>query len=109
MEIKKERKVTASIRLSIENNGEEVGRAYLCLATNDLHDRPFGLIEDVFVKEEFRGQQIGTKLISEIIKEAKKQKCYKLIATSRYAREKVHKLYIRLGFIDWGKEFRMNL
>jgi len=76
---------------------------------NDLHDRPFGLMEDVYVHESVRGQGIGTKLVKEIIKIAKAQGCYKLIATSRHARTKVHELYLTLGFADHGKEFRIDL
>jgi len=34
--------------------------------------------------------------------------CYKLIATSRTSRPKVHELYQRLGFENHGVEFRMN-
>ena len=76
---------------------------------NDSHKQPFGLMEDVFIDEPLRGKGYGTKLVKEIIKEFKKQNCYKLIATSRYPRDKVHKLYEKLGFEDWGKEFRINL
>jgi hypothetical protein len=34
------------IRISITDNDFEIGRAYIYLMHNDLHDRPFGLIED---------------------------------------------------------------
>ena len=37
-------KVTNSLR------GKVVGRAFLYVMTNDLHKRPFGLLEDVFVE-----------------------------------------------------------
>jgi hypothetical protein len=43
-----------------------------------------------------------------VIAEAKRRDCYKLIATSRYARDRSHALYARLGFTDHGKEFRMD-
>lgn len=87
----------------------EIARAFLYVMNNGHHDQPFGLMEDVFVDEEFRGQGIGTELINEVIALAKEEKCYKLIATSRYEREHVHKLYKELGFADHGKEFRMDL
>jgi len=35
--------------------------------------------------------------------------CYKLVATSRASRPRVHELYERLGFENYGVEFRMNL
>ena len=39
---------------------------------------------------------------------AREAGCYKLIATSRTSRPKVHELYQRLGFESHGVEFRMN-
>lgn len=96
------------IRFSIEEDGKEIAHAYLYLMKNDLHKQPFGLMEDVFVDESLRGKGHGTKIVKELIKEAKKQNCYKLIATSRYNRPKVHELYKELGFKDWGKEFRID-
>jgi GNAT superfamily N-acetyltransferase len=76
--------------------------------TNGLHERPFGLLEDVFVEPDHRGGEIGTALVKRVIAEAKRRRCYKLIATSRHARDRVHALYARLGFTDHGKEFRMD-
>lgn len=102
-------KITAQgIKFSIKKDNKEIVRAYLYLMKNDLHKQPFGLMEDVFVEESLRSKGYGTKIVKELIKEAKKQNCYKLIATSRYQREKVHKLYKKLGFKNWGKEFRMD-
>jgi GNAT superfamily N-acetyltransferase len=76
---------------------------------NDLHAAPFGLLEDVFVDESARGGGVGTALVRDVIAAAKEAGCYKLIATSRASRPKVHALYERLGFENYGVEFRMNL
>jgi GNAT superfamily N-acetyltransferase len=89
--------------------GKVVGRAFLFLIYNDLHPEPYGLLEDVFVEEEFRGQGIGKSLVKAVIDKAKEVGCYKLIATSRFERENVHKLYESLGFKKWGYEFRIDL
>jgi GNAT superfamily N-acetyltransferase len=97
------------IRFSIDDGGGEVARAYLYVLNNDLHDAPFGLLEDVFVDESKRGSGLGTSLVNEVIAAAKAAGCYKLIATSRASRPKVHELYERLGFEKYGVEFRMNL
>lgn len=75
---------------------------------NDLHEVPFGLMEDVFVDETLRGQGIGTKIVQKLIEVAKEKKCYKLICTSRYSKPKVHELYEKIGFKDHGKEFRID-
>ena len=96
------------IRFAVERDGREVARAYLYLMTNDLHDAPFGLMEDVFVDESLRGEGVGTALVHEVVAAARAEGCYKLIATSRDARPRVHELYRRLGFADHGREFRMD-
>lgn len=109
MEIKRKERETKIVKLYVEDeSGKEVGRASVVLVYNDLHKEPYGLVEDVFVDESQRGQGIGTKLTNAIIEEAKNQKCYKLVATSRFEREKVHELYKRLGFKEHGIEFRMD-
>ena len=108
IKLKKENKSYA-IKVTAEENGEILGRAYLYIMFNGLHEEPFGFLEDVFVEEKNRGSGIGTKLVNAVIEEAKKQKCYKLICTSRYTSTKVHDLYMKLGFKDHGKEFRMDL
>ena len=89
--------------------GEQVARASLVLISNEMSARPYGLLEDVFVREADRGGGHGTRLVERIVDLAREKGCYKLIATSRYSRPKVHALYMRLGFRDHGKEFRMDL
>lgn len=97
------------IRFSVKDNqDEEIGHAFLYLMHNDLHEEPFGLLEDVFIDENYRGQGVGTNLIKEVIKIAEGKGCYKLVATSRYERPKVHDLYKKLGFKDYGVEFKME-
>jgi len=86
-----------------------IGRAFLFIIYNDLHQKPYGLLEDVFVEEEYRSKGIGKELIKRVIEKAKEIGCYKLIATSRFEREMVHKLYENLGFKKWGYEFRLDL
>lgn len=108
MKIEQKRIEAQGIKFFINIDDKEVARAFLYLLKNDQHDKPFGFVEDVFVGEELRGQGIGTKIMEELIKTAKKEKCYKLILTSRYSKPKVHELYEKLGFEDWGKEFRIN-
>ena len=108
MDIQKQTISVSGIKLFIEDDGKEVARAFLYLLKNDLHEEPFGFMEDVFVEENFSSQGLGTKIVEELIKVAKENNCYKLIATSRYARPKVHVMYERLGFKDQGKEFRID-
>ena len=108
MEIKQKAINMQGRKFYLEKDGREVARAFLFIIKNDLHDQPYGLLEDVFVDEVLRGQGLGTQLTKRVIESAKENKCYKLIATSRTSRTKVHQLYERLGFKNYGLEFRMD-
>ena len=96
------------IRIGIEKNGQEAGHAYLYLIKNDLHEDPYGLLEDVMVDEAFQKQGLGTKLVQKVIEVAKSENCYKLIGTSRFSREHVHRWYEKLGLEKNGYDFRIN-
>lgn len=100
---------TKGIKICFEKNGKEIGRCFVYLIRNQLHEQPYALLEDVFVDEESRGKGIGTKIVKKAIKLAKKMKCYKIIATSRFEREEVHRWYEKLGFKRYGYEFRKDL
>lgn len=97
-----------AIRFSAQDNGVEMGHAYLYIIYNDLHEEPYGLMEDVFVEETARGSGIGTVIVKQLIVKAKELGCRKLIGQSRYGKEKVHDWYVGLGFADHGKNFRMD-
>lgn len=98
-----------SVQFIAEENGRKVGWGFLVIINNDRHAEPYGLLENVYVEPEFRGRGIGSRLVQEIIEEAKRIGCYKLLGQSRYGKEKVHDLYLTLGFKDHGKNFRMDL
>jgi len=110
MEIVKEHKeIGKAVRFSLKDGGKEIGSAYLFILKNDYHTEPFGFLEYLIIDEAYRGQGLGADIIKEIIAEAKKQGCYKLISSSRYGRDKLHKWYEELGFKNYGLEFRINL
>ncbi len=104
LEIKSE-----AIKFELFDNEKKIGRIYLYLIKNDLHDKPYGLLEDLLVEESYRGSGFGKQLVQTAIEEAKKLGCYKLICTSRNTRSEVHGFYKKLGFEEYGKEFRMTL
>lgn len=97
------------IKFSVEEDGKEVGRASLCIIYNDLHEEPYGLLEDVFVEESYRGKGYGRGLVHAVIDEAKRRHCYKLIGTSRNSRQEVHAIYEKYGLKKYGVAFRMDL
>lgn len=98
-----------AVKITAQEDGKEVGRTFLYVLYNDLHTEPFGFLEDVFVEEAFRGQKIGSQLVELAVAEAKKNGCYKLIFTTRHFKPEVQAWYRKLGFTDWGSEFRMDL
>ncbi|MCK4805718.1 MAG: GNAT family N-acetyltransferase [Candidatus Pacebacteria bacterium] len=108
MKIKKKVIEGKGLRFSVVIDGKEMGRAFLYILYNDLHEEPFGFLEDVYIEENLRGQGVGTQLLDKVMNEAKKKGCYKIIATSRHSRERVHKLYERIGFKNYGIEFRLH-
>jgi GNAT superfamily N-acetyltransferase len=107
--ISKKENIGLRIKLEAREGEMLLGWAYLYIMHNDLHKEPYGFLENLFVNEEHRGKGVGKKLIENLIKEAKEQGCYKLIGTSRYDRPEVHAMYEKIGFKDYGKEFRMDL
>jgi len=98
----------AGIKVTLQKEDALIGKGYLYLLSNDLHQQPFGLIEDVSVEEIYRGQGYGKEIINTIIAEAKKRNCYKLICTSRFSNQKAHQLYGKMGFKTHGTEFRID-
>jgi len=97
------------VKFFVEYEGEEIAHAYIYILRNDLHEKPFGFMEDVHVDDAFQRQGIGTSLVRRVIEEAQRIGCYKLICTSRDGREdSVHQMYMDLGFTSYGREFRMN-
>ena len=108
MQIKTQTISASGVKIILEENGQQIVRGFLYLLRNDLHQEPFGLMEDVFVEEAFRGKGYGEKITTAIIEEARKRGCYKLICTSRFSNEKAHHLYEKLGFKKHGNEFRIE-
>ncbi|MEM5815114.1 MAG: GNAT family N-acetyltransferase [Candidatus Aenigmatarchaeota archaeon] len=109
MRIEIEKKLTEFIKISAKNEEREVGRCFIFLIKNELHEEPYALLEDIFVEEEYRKKGIGTELVKKAIEIAKKKKCYKIILTSRFEREFLHQWYEKLGFKKFGFEFRIDL
>ena len=92
-----------------DDRGAECGRVYLYILHNDLHQEPFGFIEDMFVREDMRKHGVGSQLLEKLLATAKEAGCYKVLGTSRFAREDVHAWYEKRGFTKCGYEFRIDL
>jgi len=70
----------------------------------------YGIIENVFVKEQFRKQGIATKLVDEAVKLAQKLNLYKIVLTCS---EDLTLMYTKMGFTWYSRGqshcMRMNL
>ncbi len=104
-EVKKE---GYAVKFTAEQDGQKVGWAYVYLIFNERHSSPYGLMENVYVEQEFRGKGIGTSLVKAVIQEAKDRGCYKIICASNLDAERVHALYASQGFKKQGYEFRLD-
>ncbi len=99
-----------SLRISITTDeGIEMGHCNLLLGRNDLHKKPFALLEDVFVGETWRGQGIGRRLVMAAIVRAKQEGAYKLIASVRAQKTHLIAWYESLGIKPAGTSLRMDL
>ena len=96
-------------KITLSNRGKEIGRVWIYFIHNDLHQRPYALIEDLFVQKTHRSKGFGRTLVQAAVAAAKKERCYKVLSTSRYERQQVHQFYQKLGFRDYGKEFRLDI
>ena len=96
-----------AVKITVENDGDVIGRVKLYVLRNDLHQEPFGFMEDLYVDENHRKRGIGEKLIAAALGEARKNKCYKFIFTCSHP--ELYGWYERQGFFKRGVEFRMNL
>jgi GNAT superfamily N-acetyltransferase len=90
-------------------NGKiQVGWIYFYPLVNS-HPTSVGYVEDLFVDENFRNRGIGTTLACSVLEFAKQTGCYKSIATSRHENIRVHSFWRKLGYRDYGKEFRLDM
>lgn len=88
----------------------EAGRARLYVIKNDLHEKPYGLLEDVFVHEDFRSNGVARNLVESIVEKARYLDCYKIIASvDRTTNNHAYGLYMDIGFFNWCQEIRMDL
>lgn len=93
----------------VKEDGELMGYVNLVFVHNPVKCKDYGLIEGLYVNKKYRRKKIATKLLEELMYKAAEFGCYKVIATSRFEREYVHKLYEKYGMKKWGYEFRLDL
>lgn len=91
----------------VELNDEIIGCASLYIQTKLIRDGGIaGFIEDVVVREKFRGKKIGSELIQKLIEKGKDLGCYKIILSC--FPERVN-FYETNGFYNESITMRLNL
>lgn len=68
-----------------------------------------GVIEDVVVREDCRGQGVGEQMIRFALERGKEAGCYKVALSSNVKRERAHHFYESLGFERHGYSFTTTL
>jgi len=66
--------------------------------------RPYGLIENVVTRREFRNRGFGTTLLTHVLDHAWQQGCYKVMLLSGRREPNVFRLYEKAGFFRGVKE-----
>ena len=82
-----------------EVDGIPVAACHLVVVPNLTRGaRPYGVIENVVTKKEFRLQGIGTRLLRHVLMEAWALGCYNVMLMTGSRREEVHQFYKKAGF-----------
>ena len=89
-----------------ELDGKIIGSTTLLIEQKFIHDGGFvGHIEDVVVKKEFEGQEIGMKLVLSLLDVANEKKCYKTILNCE---DELIPFYEKIGFKQKSNEMRFD-
>ena len=79
-------------------NKKIVGYASLHIRLNMQEEGLIGILTELVVDKNSRGQGIGKLLLREITKKAKIKKCKEIHLVSTFPRKRAHKFYENLGF-----------
>ncbi len=85
------------------------GFCSLTVKNNLWQQGHFGHIDELVVNEHYRGQGTGSKLLTQIIKIARKNGCQRIELDSAFHREDAHKCYELMGFENRALLFSMQL
>lgn len=94
-------------RIYVAELGEAiVGTFALIIIDSMAHSgKPFAVVEDVVVSQDFQGQGIGKRMMEFAMYRCKEFGCYKLTLSSHLKRQQAHSFYESLGFEKHGFSF----
>jgi len=85
-----------------------VGTFALIVIESAAHGgKPFGIVEDVVVSNDWQGKGIGKKMMLFAMQHCQKRGCYKLALSSHLQRGEAHTFYESLGFEKHGFSFQI--
>lgn len=94
------------IFVAVKNDGEIVGSNTLLIEQKFIHNGgKVGHIEDVVTKKGYEGLGIGTALVGESLRFARRMKCYKVILDCS---EENVPFYKKIGFNEHGISMRYD-
>ncbi|HRY62232.1 MAG TPA: GNAT family N-acetyltransferase [Candidatus Paceibacterota bacterium] len=85
--------------LVIEDNGNVVGHGALVVSRIPSKGL-YGIVHDVVVSDQYRGQGLGRKLVNELVDLARSLKLPLIVLTSNKARVAARNLYESIGFVE---------
>lgn len=81
--------------------GGLVGSCTMIVVSNLTHGaRPFGVIENVVTRREWRGRGVGSALMRHALRTAWAADCHKVMLMSGASRVAAHRFYESLGFVS---------
>jgi ribosomal protein S18 acetylase RimI-like enzyme len=92
------------------HNGLPVGALALLIMDNFGHQgASSGVVEDVVVRKDVRGQGIGTQMMEFAMQKCREKGCYKITLSSNLKRVGAHMFYESLGYQRHGYSFFTDL
>jgi GNAT superfamily N-acetyltransferase len=91
-------------------DGKVLGAFALLIMDNFAHlGAPSGIVEDVVVREGWRGKGIGAAMMRFAMACCREKNCYKMVLSSNRNRAEAHRFYRSLGFETHGYSFGVEI
>ena len=89
----------------LEDGGVAVSTCVVCIIPNLTRKaRPFGIIENVVTRKEFRNRGFASALLTYALDYAWEQDCYKVMLSTSHRENEVFRLYEKVGFLRGKKK-----
>jgi ribosomal protein S18 acetylase RimI-like enzyme len=95
--------------LLARSQGVVCGLVHLTTRQSILHDRPSGLIDELVVARDFRGQGIGRLLLDAAVSRCRDLGCCEVEVSTESANRRAQEFYRKRGFSDEGVLFELHL